>query len=154
MTGAEPSAMRFTAMTTKTIGKTIGFALLVATIATPASAQTSIDGKYRDSDGYIEMTVAPCGSARCGTVTRIIKRKPGEPMNDAHNDDPALRDRPIRGIRILQNLRWDDGAWRGQVYNPEDGGTYRTEVRKRANQSLEVKGCVTFICKTRIFPAL
>ena len=135
--------------------KALWIAILATAIATPAvAAPASIDGKSRDSDGYIEMTVAPCGNARCGTITRIIKRKPGEPMNDAHNDNPSLRSRPIKGIDILQNLRWDDGAWRGQVYNPEDGNTYRTEVRKRANGSLEVKGCVAIICKTRIFPAL
>ena len=45
------------------------------------------------------------------------------------------------------------GAWRGRVYNPEDGGTYRTEVRPRAGGALEVKGCVAFICRTRVWSA-
>ena len=120
--------------------------------ATSAAAQDRIDGTYRDSGGYVEVTVAPCGNARCGTITRILRDKPGEPDNDAYNDDPALRDRPILGIRLLTGLRWEDGAWRGRVYNPEDGNTYRTEVRRRANGSLEVKGCVTFICRTRVWP--
>lgn len=124
-----------------------------ALFASPAAAQSNIDGTYVDSGGYTEITVAACGNARCGEITRIVKRKPGEPNRDVHNDDPALRDRPILGITILQNLRWDDGVWRGDVYNPEDGNTYRTEVRRAAGGALEVKGCVTLFCRTRVWPA-
>ena len=124
-----------------------------ALFASPAAAQSNIDGTYVDSGGYTEITVAACGNARCGEITRIVKRKPGEPNRDVHNDNPALRDRPILGITILQNLRWDDEVWRGDVYNPEDGNTYRTEVRRAAGGALEVKGCVTLFCRTRVWPA-
>lgn len=127
--------------------------IALALAASPASAQQSIDGTYIDSGGYTEITVGPCGNRRCGEITRIIRQKPGEPNRDVHNDNPALRDRPILGIRILQDLVWDDGAWRGEVYNPEDGETYRTEVRARANGALEVKGCVVLFCRTRVWPA-
>lgn len=123
-----------------------------ALFAAPAVAQTNIDGTYLDSGGYVEITVDRCGSARCGEITRIVRNKPGEPDRDVHNDDPALRDRPILGIRLLTGLRWDDGAWRGEVYNPEDGNTYRTEVRRRSNGALEVKGCVVLFCRTRVWP--
>ncbi len=116
--------------------------------APPASAQSPIDGTYVDQGGYVEITVAPCGNARCGTISRIIRNKPGEPSNDAHNDDPSLRSRPILGIRVLKGLRWRDGAWRGEVYNPEDGGTYRAVVRPGRNGSLDVQGCVTLFCRT------
>ena len=121
-------------------------------LAPAASAQRSIEGTYNDPKGYVEITVDRCGAARCGTITRIIRVKPGETRFDRHNDDPSLRGRPILGISILQDLRWDDGAWRGQVYNPEDGGTYRAEVRPAAGGALEVKGCVAFFCRTQIWP--
>ena len=123
--------------------------LAAAMLAAPsASAQSRIDGTYIDQGGYVEITVRPCGNARCGTITRIIRNKPGEPDNDVHNDNPALRDRPILGIRVLEGLRWRDGAWRGEVYNPEDGGTYRAVVRPGRNGSLDVQGCVTLFCRT------
>ncbi len=124
-------------------------ALLALCVAAPAAAQSSIDGVWRDDGGYVEITVGPCGPSRCGRVTRIIRMKPGETDRDRHNDDPALRSRPILGVTILSGLVWRDGAWRGRVYNPEDGGTYRTEVRPGARGSLEVKGCLGFICRTR-----
>ena len=113
-----------------------------------AQAQSRIDGTYIDQGGYVEITVRPCGNARCGTITRIIRHKPGESNRDRHNDNPALRDRPILGIRVLEGLRWNDGAWRGEVYNPEDGGTYRAVVRPGSNGALDVQGCVTLFCRT------
>jgi len=128
-------------------------AAALAGVTSPAAAQSAIDGTYVDSGGFVEITVERCGAARCGKITRIIRNKPGESNRDRHNDDPALRNRPILGITLLKDLRWDDGAWRGDVYNPEDGGTYRTEVRPAANAALEVKGCVAFFCRTRVWPA-
>lgn len=130
-------------------------AALVASLLMPAtaSAQSNIDGVYRDSDGYTEITVSRCGDARCANITRIVRRKPGGFDNDQHNENPALRDRPILGLRILSNLRWDDGAWRGRVYNPEDGKSYRAVVRPGRNGALDVQGCVAVFCRTVTWPA-
>ena len=128
-------------------------AALLALAPVTASAQSSIDGTYTDTDGYVEIRVAPCGNARCGTITRILRTKPGESNRDRHNDDPALRNRPITGIRVLSGLRWDDGAWRGRVYNPEDGGTYRAVVRPGPGGSLRVEGCVSLFCREVRWPA-
>jgi len=128
-------------------------------LASPAAAQGTIDGVWRDDGGYVEITVGPCAalasgpSGRCGRITRIIRMKPGETDRDRHNDNPTLRQRPILGITILSGLIWRDGAWRGRVYNPEDGGTYRAEVRPGARGTLEVKGCLGFICRTKVWPS-
>lgn len=121
-------------------------------LAVPVSAQSTIDGVWRDDGGYVEITVGPCGETRCGRITRILRTKPGETDRDRHNDNPALRSRPILGITILSALAWRDGAWRGRVYNPEDGGTYRVEVRPGRGGTLEVKGCLGFICRTKVWP--
>lgn len=128
----------------------------MCSLAPAAQGQSAIDGVYRDSDGLTEITLAPCGPAaqraRCGRITRIIRVREGETGRDRHNDDPALRSRPILGLTILSDLRWRDGAWRGQVYNPEDGGTYRAVVRPGQGGTLQVQGCLAMICRTRIWP--
>ncbi len=131
-----------------------GIALAAAFAAPPAAAVTNIDGTFLDPGGYVHITVRPCGEARCGVITRIVRRKPGEPDNDAHNRNAALRSRPILGLTILTGLRWRDGAWRGQVYNPEDGGTYRAIVRPGARGGLSVQGCLAIICRTQSWPAV
>lgn len=119
-------------------------------LATPSAvAVTNIDGTYLDQGGYVHITLRPCGTARCGVITRIVRAKPGEPDHDVHNDNPALRNRPILGLTILSNLQWRDDAWRGQVYNPEDGGTYRAVVRPGNGGALRVQGCLSVICRTQ-----
>ena len=138
-------------MTARKLALLAPFALAFA--ASPALAVDAIDGVYIDSGGYVEITVAPCGQAHCGKITRIIRRKPGESDRDAHNDNPALRNRPILGLTLLSGLQWRDGAWRGEVYNPEDGETYRTVVRAGADGALEVEGCLGPFCRKRIWPA-
>ena len=135
------------------IGRFCLAAALVFTAAPAFAAGSDIDGMYRDEDGYVEITVSSCGNARCAKITRILRRKPGESDLDRHNDNPALRDRPILGLTILSGLRWEDGAWRGKVYNPEDGGTYRAVVKPGARGALEVKGCLSFLCRTSIWPS-
>lgn len=120
-------------------------------LPTGAAAMAPIDGTYVDSGGFTEITIARCGNARCGTITKILKDKPGEPDHDIHNNDPALRDRPILGIQLLSDLRWDDDEWRGEVYNPEDGNTYKVFVKPAAGGKLEVKGCLAFFCRTRVW---
>jgi uncharacterized protein (DUF2147 family) len=142
---------RYLAMTRQITGGLLACSLALLGAA-PALAQDRIAGTYLDSGGFVEITVNPCGDALCGEITRIVKRKPGEPDRDVHNDDPALRDRPLVGVRILQDLRWDNGAWRGEVYNPEDGGTYRAVVRRGENGTLRVQGCLAFLCRTRVWP--
>jgi uncharacterized protein (DUF2147 family) len=122
--------------------------------APPAAAVTDIDGIYLDPGGYVQITLRPCGNARCGVITRIVRAKPGEPDHDVHNDNPALRNRPILGLTILSGLRWQRGAWRGQVYNPEDGGTYRAVVNPGSGGSLRVQGCLAIICRTQSWPSV
>ncbi len=126
---------------------------VLAFAASPALAVDAIDGVYVDSGGFVEITVASCGQSRCGKITRIIRRKPGETDRDTHNDNPALRNRPILGLTLLTGLQWSDGAWRGEVYNPEDGNTYRSVVRAGANGALEVEGCLGPFCRKRVWPA-
>jgi uncharacterized protein (DUF2147 family) len=129
----------------------IAAAAALALSAPPAAAITDVDGTYLDPGGYVQITLRPCGASRCGVITRIVRAKPGEPDYDVHNSNPALRSRSILGLTILSGLRWRDGAWRGQVYNPEDGGTYRAIVRPGRNGTLSVQGCLAFICRTQIW---
>ena len=125
--------------------------LAVSLLSIPAAAAQSIDGTWVDSGGYTEITIRSCGNARCGSITKILKNKPGEPDHDIHNDNPALRDRPILGIQILSGLRRDGDEWKGKVYNPEDGNTYDVYVKPASGGRLSVKGCVAFFCRTRIW---
>jgi uncharacterized protein (DUF2147 family) len=78
--------------------------------------------------------------AQDGTYTGILSWS-SAPRKDAHNKNPKLRDRPVVGIVLMWNLRFDDGEYvDGYVYNPEDGGTYRVKTELTSSELLKVRG--------------
>ena len=66
-----------------------------------------------------------------------------------HNQDESLRSRPTLGIELLTGFSAADGTeWTGgEIYNPENGKTYRSELEE-AN-ILKVRGCVFVFCETQ-----
>lgn len=75
------------------------------------------------------------------------------PRKDVKNDDESKRDRDLVGSLVVWNLvhqggnEWDDG----EIYNPSDGDTYDSELIEIDANTLEVSGCVWFICKEQIW---
>ncbi|MBC7956810.1 MAG: DUF2147 domain-containing protein [Cytophagales bacterium] len=105
-------------------------------------------GRWVTASGNLEVEIAPCGNALCGTVTKVLANnsmsRDGEPMAPA---DP----RPALGMKILVDLVPDEGdaapkVWRGQIYNRENAKTYRAKVeietRPNAQAELLVRGYV------------
>lgn len=70
----------------------------------------------------------------------------GESRIDRENPDPALRDRPIEGLRIMHGLRYDgDDEWEdGEIYDPETGNTYSSKIWMTDEGTLKVRGYVGF----------
>jgi uncharacterized protein (DUF2147 family) len=69
---------------------------------------------------------------------------PEPPRLDANNPDPALRQRPLLGVVMLQGFRYDGaGAWaNGTIYDPRNGKTYSCILRLKTASALEVRGYV------------
>jgi uncharacterized protein (DUF2147 family) len=126
------------------------FALFaLAATAVPQRAAPAIAGRYLTEDGAGIVQVAPCGSAMCGRLVHILKAKAGAPTVDVNNRNPALRNRPIQGITILENLTDQGADWRGTIYDPRNGKSYKSVVSRNTDGSLKVQGCIAFFCKTQ-----
>ena len=77
-----------------------------------------------------------------------------QPKTDAKNPNPKLRNRPLLNLTMLTDLVYKgNNVWAdGQVYNPEDGRTYRCELTLRDPNTLDIHGYVLgmpFLGKTR-----
>ena len=59
--------------------------------------------------------------------------------------------RSIIGISILSKLERDDDEWRGEIYDPVHGKTYRSVVWREGPDTLKVKGCIAILCKTQVW---
>ncbi|MBA4111317.1 MAG: DUF2147 domain-containing protein [Leptothrix sp. (in: Bacteria)] len=92
------------------------------------AATADPQGRWITASGNLEVEVAPCGQALCGTATRVLANRSMSPGGDAM--DPVDR-RPALGMTILSDFRPDDGEpsqWHGQIYNRENGKTYRCQM--------------------------
>ena len=127
--------------------------LAALALAFPFAAQAAepIAGRYYTEDGSGIVAVGPCGAAMCGKLATIVKRAPDAPANDVRNDDPALRSRPLIGMPILSGLTDKGADWRGEIYDPRRGKTFRSIVSRNADGSLSVQGCMAMFCRTQLW---
>ncbi|WP_184004414.1 DUF2147 domain-containing protein [Stakelama sediminis] len=132
-------------------------ALMVAaaTAMLPAAAFAAqpVTGKWKTEDGKAIVTIGHCGSQICGKITQILKSDRGPNPKDTNNPDPKLRDRPLEGLMILTGFSEDGDEWKGRIYSPEEGKTYRSILERDGQNGLKVKGCIAFFCKTQHWTA-
>ena len=116
---------------------------------TAAAAQVNPVGNWITEGEKAVVTIAPCGPALCGTLTKILKPEPGAPTTDVHNPDPRLRNRPSASLRILTGFVAQGTRWQGSIYNPRSGRTYRSFVEIRPDGTLALTGCFWMLCQTQ-----
>ncbi|WP_315760218.1 DUF2147 domain-containing protein [Sphingomonas sp. Y38-1Y] len=126
----------------------IAAAFSALSIAAPAHAADPVAGRWLTEGGQAIVAIRPCGANLCGAIERVVKPTPGAPTTDAKNPNPALRSRPYVGLTILSNFKDAGSDWRGQIYDPKSGKTYRSML-KAAGNNLEVKGCVAVFCRSQ-----
>jgi uncharacterized protein (DUF2147 family) len=67
----------------------------------------------------------------------------GKPRLDSNNQNESLRSRPLVGIELMKNFRFDDDKWvGGRIYDPKNGKTYKCEVTLAEDGTLHVRGYV------------
>jgi uncharacterized protein (DUF2147 family) len=117
------------------------FVTLVATAALVAGAAPRPVGVWNISEADAQVRIAACGPAICGFP--VSAPHPGDPIRtDVHNPDPALRERPMSSVQIFKLDLDADGAWRGWIYSPRNGHTYRATLRMESGDRLKLTGCL------------
>jgi uncharacterized protein (DUF2147 family) len=63
---------------------------------------------------------------------------------DIHNPDPALRDREVIGMVILNDFVYDgNDTWKdGTIYDPQTGKTYNSRMTLDEQGNLQVRGYI------------
>jgi uncharacterized protein (DUF2147 family) len=110
-----------------------GSLLLAAGAAWAQPAATDPRGRWITASGNLEVEIAPCGAALCGTVTRVLGNRSMTPGGGEMK--PADERSPL-GMQLLQGFAPMDGGdgrppteWRGEIYNRENGKAYRCTMR-------------------------
>ncbi len=67
----------------------------------------------------------------------------GKAKTDTNNPDKSKRDRPLEGLKILEDFEFKDGQWEnGEIYDPKSGKTYSCIMKLKNKDTLEVRGYV------------
>ena len=112
----------------------------------PSRAQNASPEGYWVTRGFV-VHVAPCRSGLCGTLVGLDQR-PGLDSDrlDGRNSDLEQRGRVLCGIPLLGNFKpsaREPGKWEGGwIYNPEDGRTYKSEMRLTDANTFKARGYV------------
>jgi uncharacterized protein (DUF2147 family) len=116
----------------------IAAALILA--ATPAAADPVL-GVWQtqpDDGAYAHVTMAPCGQAICGTITRTF------------NATGEYRSPNIGKTLVIDMKPAGNGRYNGQVWRPSNDRVYTGKIDLAGNQ-LKLAGCVAggLICSSQ-----
>lgn len=129
-------------------------AVLMA-VAGPASAQDSpLLGRWRTAaqGGIVE--IYRCGAGLCGRVVDAAPLRRDPNQTDVRNLNPALRTRPLRGLRVLEGFTGGPTTWTGgPLYDPDSGQRAgRGVLTLLEGGRLSVRGCIApLLCRTQIW---
>lgn len=110
-------------------------------VAGTAAAADPIEGVWQtqpDEGSFAYVTVAPCGSAFCGTISRTFK-------------DGAEFQSPNIGKQIVRNMTAQgSGEYEGQVWRPANDKIYNGKASVSGDR-MSLSGCVAggLICKSQ-----
>lgn len=117
---------------------------------TGASAAEPITGRWVTEERDAIVEIKPCGNTTCGTIARFLVPPPdGLDQRDINNPEQRLRTRKLLGLPILTQFREEDTLWRGQIYDPKSGRSYRSVIRRKSANTIEVRGCIGPFCQAQ-----
>lgn len=122
--------------------------------AAPAAASAAdITGIWATGSEGGRVEIYRCGTALCGRIVDAARLRGNPDLRDVRNSDAKLRQRRIKGLVVLKGFTGGPVEWKGgPVYDPETGdGAPRGFLKLLANGKLELKGCVAFFCRTKIW---
>lgn len=115
----KPLALRSRAIVFTALTITLPMALPVV-FAQPAAP--SQNGRWLTESGNLEVDVAPCDAALCGTVSKVLANKS---MSGPGTQMPMTDTAQLVGMVILKDFKaTGDGKWKGHIFNRENGKLY------------------------------
>ena len=117
-------------------------ALLTLALAPAAFAQSTLpqQGRWLTESGNLEVDIAPCGEAFCGTVVKVLANRS---MSGAGGELVQADARPVMGMKLLSDLRpAGEGELKGEIYNRENGKNYSTLLSVAGPNQLVVRSYV------------
>lgn len=122
--------------------------ILLPMTALAEIAAEHVEGTWLSADGtgWIKIELSdngPIGSI-AGSPDESGERGPSD--KDDLNPDPAVRDRLLLGLTIMDGFTYAGGGkWKnGRIYDPNSGKTYKCKLTLVDENTLELRGYIGF----------
>jgi len=149
------------------VARRIGTLMLSLLVSAQAFARDAdpeaVYGLWATSGTMIEVSPTETGglSARIVALKHPTWREKdgvgsvGETKTDLHNPDESKREEPLIGLEMLSDYEFRKGKWRGRLYLPSNGSTWRSAAHVK-NGQLHLRGYVgvSLLGKTQKFAPL
>jgi uncharacterized protein (DUF2147 family) len=124
----------------------------LTSLAFPAAAR-DLTGVWATGSAGGRVQIYRCGEALCGRIIDAARLRTNPDLTDERNSDAKLRTRRLKGLVVLQGFTGGPAEWQGgPVYDPETGsGARKGYLKLLPDGRLELKGCVAFFCRTKIW---
>lgn len=109
-----------------------------------AQSPNDIVGTWYNTEKDARVEIFREGDKYHGKIVWLQEpRENNRPKVDKNNTDKSKRDRPIMGMRLLNDFKFKNGTWEdGTIYDPKNGKTYSSTIKKKNEDTLEVRGYV------------
>ena len=125
-----------------------------ASAASQSASGEALFGLWRTDNEYGAVEMFACGDAVCGRVVDGAALRADPEQRDIHNPEPALRERRVKGLVVLENFTGGPRKWSGgPLYDPKTGdGAKRGRLILEDAETLKVQGCIAaFLCRTQVW---
>ncbi|WP_068077340.1 DUF2147 domain-containing protein [Novosphingobium lentum] len=123
--------------------------LLAAPVPSAAQADAVLWGQWRNPRGSVDVQIASCGPALCGTVVRASAAA----VADARAGGTAQ----LVGRELMHGYRHDGpNRWSGTVYVPDVGQSFSSHIQLVDRDHARIAGCLLgrFLCKSQVWRRL
>ncbi len=139
-------------MIARSLSRLLAVLAAFMSLGTAAQAADPINGRWVTEERDAIVEIKQCGSTTCGTISRFLVPPPdGANQRDINNPDPDLRRRRLLGLPILTQFREEADLWRGRIYDPKSGKSYRSVIRRTGPNTIEVRGCIGPFCQAQVW---
>lgn len=137
-------------MTYKLI-KSVGLFIGAFMLNTAAAQAQDVNGIWMVEAQTAKVEIYDCGAEKCGKIVWLAEPNDenGNPQVDRQNPDESKRSEPLMGSQMIWGMEPDGAnAWDGgKIYRATDGKEFNSKMELLDADTLEVSGCVLFVCR-------
>lgn len=127
--------------------------LMIFSVFTQAAEEGDILGVWVTENAKSHVEISKCDAGLCGRIIALKEElypaddeMAGQKKTDRNNPDKSKQSNPIIGLQILKGFSFDGSdVWEdGEIYDPNNGKTYKCKMTLEDQKNLKVRGYIGF----------